>query len=147
MYVFLSFFVFSLSSHFTTGHCWSVNDWQKERQFKKLHDKEERGVHVIWGGVELVIDVKELVVGDIAFLEPGEIIPCDGVFLTGHNVRCDESSATGESDAIRKVGWAEWTALREKEKISSGGMCFSSDDVMVILTWSILWSVVKSWRV
>lgn len=42
-------------------------------------------------------------VGDIALLEPGEIIPCDGVFLRGHNVRCDESGATGESDAIKKV--------------------------------------------
>ena len=36
-------------------------------------------------------------------LEPGEVVPCDGVFLSGHNVKCDESGATGESDAIRKV--------------------------------------------
>lgn len=42
-------------------------------------------------------------VGDIALLEPGEIIPVDGVFLKGHNVRCDESGATGESDAIKKI--------------------------------------------
>ncbi|KAF5367569.1 hypothetical protein D9758_003794 [Tetrapyrgos nigripes] len=101
----------------------SVNDWQKERQFKTLNDKkEERGVHVIRAGVEVIIDVKELVVGDIAILEPGEIIPCDGVLLSGHNVRCDESGATGESDAIRKVSWAEWTGLREKEKISNSDM-------------------------
>ncbi|THV03183.1 Ca-transporting ATPase [Dendrothele bispora CBS 962.96] len=96
----------------------SVNDWQKERQFQALNDKkEERGVHVVRGGVELIIDIKQVVVGDIAILEPGEIVPCDGVFLSGHNVRCDESGATGESDAIRKVTWSEWTALRVKEKI------------------------------
>lgn len=40
-------------------------------------------------------------------IEPGEIIPCDGVFLSGHNVKCDESGATGESDAIRKLSFEE----------------------------------------
>ena len=41
--------------------------------------------------------------GDICLMEPGEIIPVDGIFLSGHNVRCDESSATGESDTIKKA--------------------------------------------
>jgi hypothetical protein len=37
----------------------SVNDWQKERQFKVLNErKEERGVKVIRDGVETVIDIK-----------------------------------------------------------------------------------------
>ena len=95
----------------------SLNDWQKERQFRVLNDKkEERGVKVIRCGVEHVIDVKELLVGDIALLEPGEIIPCDGIFISGHNVRCDESGATGESDAIKKVNYDECIALREEAK-------------------------------
>ena len=50
-----------------------------------------------------MVGVHDIVVGDIALLEPGEVVPCDGVFLSGHNVKCDESGATGESDAIRKV--------------------------------------------
>jgi len=104
----------------------SLNDWQKERQFKALNErKEERGVKVIRDGVEKVIDVKvrlllfcftvsktqlclqEVLVGDIALIEPGEIIPCDGVFISGHNVKCDESGATGESDAIKKLSYSE----------------------------------------
>ncbi|KAJ7931426.1 Ca-transporting ATPase [Mycena leptocephala] len=94
----------------------SVNDWQKERQFQTLNDKkEERGVKVIRGGVETVVDIKQVVVGDIALLEPGEIVPCDGVFLGGHNVKCDESGATGESDAIKKVTYNECIALRGSE--------------------------------
>lgn len=36
------------------------------------------------------------------FLEPGDIVAADGIFIEGHNVRCDESAATGESDAVRK---------------------------------------------
>ncbi|KAI0303590.1 hypothetical protein B0F90DRAFT_1301070 [Multifurca ochricompacta] len=94
----------------------SVNDWQKERQFKALNEKkEDRLVNVIRDGVERQIDVHQLVVGDIALLEPGEIIPCDGVFLSGHNVRCDESGATGESDAIKKLSYEECIALRDRQ--------------------------------
>ena len=59
-------------------------------------------------------------VGDIALLEPGEIIPCDGVFLSGHNVKCDESGATGESDAIKKVSFDDCVALRNKVKAVEG---------------------------
>jgi hypothetical protein len=37
----------------------SLNDWQKERQFRALNEKkEERGVKVIRNGVEHLIDVK-----------------------------------------------------------------------------------------
>ncbi|BGP17703.1 plasma membrane calcium [Rhodosporidiobolus nylandii] len=81
----------------------SVNDWQKERQFQKLNaQKEERNVKVLRSGQERLMSVYDIVVGDILFIEPGEIVPVDGIFLTGHNVRCDESGATGESDAVRK---------------------------------------------
>ena len=94
----------------------SLNDRHKERQFRTLNDKEERCVKVIRSGVEHVIDAKELLVGDIALLEPGEIVPCDGVFISGHNVKCDESGATGESDAIRKVGYDKLFRLREQAR-------------------------------
>lgn len=86
----------------------SVNDWQKEKQFQKLNaQKEERNVKALRGGQERLMSVYDVVVGDILFLEPGEIVPVDGVFLAGHNVRCDESGATGESDAVRKAPFDE----------------------------------------
>ncbi len=56
-------------------------------------------------------DLQQVVVGDIALLEPGEIVPCDGIFISGHNVKCDESGATGESDAIKKVPYSELVQL------------------------------------
>lgn len=97
----------------------SINDWQKERQFKKLNEKrEDRTVKVIRGGNEMVINVKDLVVGDVCMLEPGEIIPVDGIFLRGHNVRCDESGATGESDAIKKFSYDE--CIKERDNLQSG---------------------------
>ncbi|KAK7051078.1 plasma membrane calcium [Paramarasmius palmivorus] len=109
----------------------SINDWQKEKQVQALNNKkDERGVKIIRGGQEKVVDSREVVVGDIALLEPGEIVPCDGIFLSGHNVKCDESAATGESDAIKKVTWAEWTAMRQKEK--DGGARVGHTDCFVL---------------
>ena len=40
--------------------------------------------------------------GDVVHLEPGDLVPVDGVLIDGFNVKCDESQATGESDIIRK---------------------------------------------
>lgn len=81
----------------------AANDWQKERQFVKLNKKkEDRTVKVIRSGKSREISVHDLLVGDIMHLEPGDMIPVDGIFISGHNVKCDESSATGESDLLRK---------------------------------------------
>ena len=82
----------------------ALNDFQKERQFVKLNKKkEERFVKVIRSGKSQEISVYDVLVGDVMHLEPGDLIPVDGVFIDGHNVRCDESSATGESDILRKT--------------------------------------------
>lgn len=97
----------------------SINDWQKERQFQKLNaQKEERNVKVLRDGQEKLMSVYDVVVGDILYVEPGEILPCDGLFLSGHNVRCDESGATGESDAVRKAPFEELNGT-EKGKVDA----------------------------
>ncbi|KAI0033537.1 hypothetical protein K488DRAFT_47461, partial [Vararia minispora EC-137] len=110
----------------------SLNDYQKERQFQALNaKKEERAVKVIRDGVERQISVHDVVVGDVALLEPGEIVPCDGVFLSGHNVRCDESGATGESDAIKKVAYAECVRMRD-ERLRDGMDLLGHTDCFVV---------------
>ena len=83
----------------------SINDWQKELQFQKLNTKkEDREVKVIRSGKEELISVHDLLVGDLMLLEPGDVVAADGILISGHNVKCDESAATGESDALRKAG-------------------------------------------
>ena len=75
----------------------SINDWQKKKQFEALKEKrEERSIKVVRDGRKQLIHIQYVVVGDIALLEPSEVIPCDGVFISRHNVRCNESSATGK---------------------------------------------------
>ena len=81
----------------------SLNDYQKERQFAKLNQKkQDRQVRAVRSGKTVEISVFDVLVGDIIHLEPGDLIPVDGVLVEGFNVKCDESQATGESDIIRK---------------------------------------------
>lgn len=96
------------------------NDWQKERQFVKLNKKkEDRDVKVIRSGKSREISVHDILVGDIMHLEPGDMIPVDGIFISGHNVKCDESSATGESDLLRKTSGNEaYTAIESHHSLS-----------------------------
>lgn len=54
-----------------------------------------------------MISVFDVTSGDILHLEPGDAIPADGIFLSGHGVKCDESSATGESDQMKKTSGHE----------------------------------------
>ena len=98
----------------------AVNDWQKERQFVKLNKKkEDRTVKVIRSGKSREISVYDILVGDVVHLEPGDIIPVDGVFISGHNLKCDESSATGESDLVKKHSGDEvYAALESHQSVT-----------------------------
>lgn len=98
----------------------ALNDWQKERQFVKLNKKkEDRNVKVIRSGKSREISVHDILVGDVMHLEPGDMIPVDGIFISGHNVKCDESSATGESDLLKKhPGEEVYAAIKTHQNLS-----------------------------
>jgi Ca2+-transporting ATPase len=86
----------------------AANDWQKERQFVKLNrKKDDRTIKVIRSGRMLEISVYDIFVGDLVNLEPGDMIPVDGILVQGHGIKCDESSATGESDLLKKMAGDE----------------------------------------
>lgn len=93
----------------------ALNDWQKEKKFVALSKKtDERNVKVIRSGRSREISVFDVVVGDVVHLEPGNVVPCDGVLIQGYGVKCDESSQTGESDIVKKTaGDDAFTAFQE----------------------------------
>ena len=92
-----------------------LNDYRREKQFVELNiKKEDRQVKAIRSGKSLVISVFDVVVGDVLHLESGDSVPADGVLISGHGVRCDESSLTGESNAIRKSEGREvWDRIKD----------------------------------
>lgn len=60
-------------------------------------------VNAIRSGRSMKISVYDILAGDILYIEAGDLVPADGVFISGHNVLCDESSVTGESDQMKKT--------------------------------------------
>lgn len=75
-----------------------------------------------------MISVHDIQVGDILHLEPGDIVPVDGIFIEGHNLKCDESAATGESDAVRKQNWQMCERLAAAAAASSSSNNQSKKD-------------------
>jgi Ca2+-transporting ATPase len=59
-------------------------------------------------------------------LEPGDIVAADGIFIEGHNLKCDESAATGESNAVRKLSWQE---CRNRDETFSRSSTESDDSM------------------
>ncbi|KAK0648555.1 hypothetical protein B0T16DRAFT_388755 [Cercophora newfieldiana] len=98
----------------------TLNDWQMERQFNKLNQKHnDRTVKVIRSGKSVEISVFDINVGDVMHLNTGDLVPVDGIFITGHAIKCDESSATGESDLLKKVPADE--VFNTLQEIANGG--------------------------
>ncbi|XP_069822578.1 plasma membrane calcium-transporting ATPase 2 isoform X2 [Dendropsophus ebraccatus] len=82
----------------------AFNDWSKEKQFRGLQSRieQEQKFTVVRGSQVIQIPVAELVVGDIAQVKYGDLLPADGLFIQGNDLKIDESSLTGESDQVRK---------------------------------------------
>ncbi|CCW71662.1 unnamed protein product [Phytomonas sp. Hart1] len=79
------------------------NDFAKARKFRQLSAvNAAQQIRVLRDEAWIMIDVSELVVGDVMGISPGLVVPVDGLYLTGMQVMVDESSVTGENDPRRK---------------------------------------------
>ena len=81
----------------------AINDLQKDKQFRILNAANNRQqITTMRNGEKCLISTDDLVVGDIIQISAGDTVPADGYFLTGSNVKMDESKLTGESDQVEK---------------------------------------------
>ncbi|KAK0399123.1 hypothetical protein QR680_002907 [Steinernema hermaphroditum] len=82
----------------------ALNDWSKEKQFRGLQSKieTEHKFAVIRNGEAIDITIHDMVVGDIARIKYGDLLPADGILIQSNDLKIDESSLTGESDLIKK---------------------------------------------
>ncbi|KAM7007012.1 plasma membrane calcium-transporting ATPase 2 isoform 11-T26 [Tautogolabrus adspersus] len=82
----------------------AFNDWSKEKQFRGLQSRieQEQKFQVVRGSQVIQLPVAEIVVGDIAQIKYGDLLPADGVLIQGNDLKIDESSLTGESDHVKK---------------------------------------------
>ncbi|CAL8326300.1 unnamed protein product [Merluccius merluccius] len=82
----------------------AFNDWSKEKQFRGLQSRieQEQRFAVVRKGNVIQIPVADIVVGDMAQVKYGDLLPADGILVQCNDLKIDESSLTGESDHVRK---------------------------------------------
>lgn len=77
-------------------------EWKTDQTLHALKDWYAPKIRVKRDDQIIEIFSRELVPGDIMFIEEGVKIPADGVFLKANDLRVDESSLTGEAEAVWK---------------------------------------------
>ncbi len=73
-----------------------------QRALKSLSQKDTRRVKAMRGGRVVVVEVGQLVPGDVILLYEGLKVPADGRVLDAENLNLNESMLTGESLPVRK---------------------------------------------
>ena len=75
---------------------------KSEKAIESLKDLTRPETNVLRNGKVVKIKTTELVFGDIVCLEAGSIVPADLRLIETSNIKVNESSLTGESEAVEK---------------------------------------------
>jgi Ca2+ transporting ATPase len=104
----------------------AANDYQKERQFRKLKEVSgsKKQINIWRDGTLIGVHETELVTGDIVKINEGMDIPVDMLVLEAHDITTDESALTGEPDAIKKMPYK--VCLEKRDEIIAKGQKNSS---------------------
>ena len=108
----------------TVQHC------KAEKSLESLKAMSAPTARVLRDGERLVIPSAQIVPGDIVELEAGDMVVADGRILHNYSLKVNESSLTGESEAVEKTNQAitgEKVALGDQKN-----MVFSGSLVAVI---------------
>ncbi|RME37081.1 MAG: ATPase, partial [Thermoflexia bacterium] len=79
-----------------------IQERRAEEALAALKKMAAPGARVLRDGHRVTIPARELVPGDIVFLEAGNYVPADLRLIETVNLRIDEASLTGESVAVEK---------------------------------------------
>ena len=79
-----------------------IQEERAEKSIESLKNMSPNKAKVIRNGNVKEINSEELVPGDIIILESGNLIPADARLLETSNLQVEESSLTGETEAILK---------------------------------------------
>lgn len=79
-----------------------IQEQKTDRALEELNTLSSLDVKVIRNGETIVIDSRDIVVGDIVLLEEGDKVPADGIILECQGLGINESALTGEADVVYK---------------------------------------------
>lgn len=80
-----------------------VQTRKAESSLEALKEMSAPKAKVMRDGSKRIIAAKELVQGDIVFLEAGDYVPADGRVVESGSLKVNEGMLTGESEAVEKI--------------------------------------------
>jgi len=86
-----------------------IQEFKAEKAIDALEKLASPKAHVIRNGYIKEVDASALVVGDVVDLEVGQYIPADMRLIAAKNLKVEESTLTGESEAVEKDADAIYT--------------------------------------
>ena len=114
----------------------TVQYFKAEKSLESLKAMSAPSAKVLRNGQRLEIPSDQVVPGDIIELEAGDLIVADGRLLNCWSLKVNESSLTGESEAVEKTNQAitgEKVALGDqKNMVFSGSLVTYGRAVMVV---------------
>ena len=79
-----------------------MQESKAEKSLEALQKLSAPTAKVVRNNQPMVVDAKELVVGDLLILEAGDCVGSDARIIESHNLQIDESALTGESVPVHK---------------------------------------------
>lgn len=79
-----------------------INEWRSERAIAALAQLTARRAEIVRDGQHEEIPAREVVPGDIVFIDDGDLVPADGRVVESRGLLVNESILTGESVAVTK---------------------------------------------
>ncbi|MHC5229086.1 cation-translocating P-type ATPase [Enterococcus sp. LJL99] len=98
-----------------------VQEWKTDKTLHALKNLSAPHITVIRNGEKIEILSELLVPGDLMFIEEGSKIPADGFVVKANDLKVDESSLTGEAEAV-------WKKIAETEQFLTQEQSYWRDD-------------------
>lgn len=110
----------------------------QDKSYRDLKNSTKaEAVKVHRNGLLTVVDIADIVVGDIVVLQSGDKIPADGVLVQG-NLSVNNSSLNGETEECKKFADEDWKlpeevkgdTLTDKHSLFKGTTIYSGEGLM-----------------
>ena len=115
----------------------TVQYFKAEKSLESLKAMSSPTAKVLRGGAKVEVPSKEVVPGDIVFLEAGDLVVADGRVIENFSLKVNESSLTGESEGVEKteeVIPGEKVALGDQKNMVFSGSLVTYGRATVVVT-------------
>ena len=103
-------------------------EFRSNKAAEKLKQLVATTCNVLRDGKELLLPIREVVVGDIVSLSAGSMIPADLRIISSKDLYVGQSALTGESDSVKKVSNSENLNINNISDLDT--ICFMGTNVI-----------------